>query len=246
MAEPLRQRLKIQGLLLLYVGNLETYQGIDLLLESFALVRQWQPDLEADLVIIGGQAADIEAYQTLAQHLSIEQRVHFLGARPIEHLAGYLQQADILVSPRIKGKNTPMKLYSYLDSGRAVLATDLPTHTQLLTEEVACLAEPTADKFAQGLLRLAGDTALRAQLGKAGQALIAAQFSYDVFTQKLNGLFDWLTHRVEKDYQARQVAPQPPQDFELLRKMFSSRKYLPLSRLNPGKRLKRKAPTHKG
>ena len=36
-----------------------------------------------------------------------------------------MAQADVLISPRIKGVNTPMKIYSYLDSGRCVLATDL-------------------------------------------------------------------------------------------------------------------------
>jgi len=196
MPEPLRQQLNLKGLVILYVGNLEAYQGINLLLESFALARQ-QPDLAADLVIIGGQSADIEIYLERAQRLQIAAAVHFLGPRPLQDLAGYLQQADILVSPRIKGKNTPMKLYSYLDSGRAVLATDLPTHTQLLTPQVAYLAAPTPPAFAAGLLRLIKDAALRQQLGAAGRELIATQFSYEVYTRKVNGLFDWLAQRVE-------------------------------------------------
>lgn len=197
MPEPLRQCLNLKGLLILYVGNLEAYQGIDLLLESFALARQQQSGLAADLVIIGGQPADIATYRERVQQLQITAAVHFLGPRPIEDLAGYLQQADVLVSPRIKGKNTPMKLYSYLDSGRAVLATDLPTHTQLLTSQVAYLAAPTPAAFATGLLRLIDDPDLRQQLGAAGRELIATQFSYEVYTRKVNGLFDWLAQRVE-------------------------------------------------
>ena len=45
-----------------------------------------------------------------------------------------LLAADVLVSPRLKGLNTPMKIYSYLDSGSAVLATRLRTHTQVLDD----------------------------------------------------------------------------------------------------------------
>ena len=60
-------------------------------------------------------------------------------------LASLLAQADVLVSPRTRGNNTPMKIYSYLDAGRAVLATDLPTHTQVLTPECARLAPADPD-----------------------------------------------------------------------------------------------------
>ena len=58
-----------------------------------------------------------------------------------------MAQADVLVSPRTKGANTPMKVYSYLDSGVAVLATRLPTHTQVMNDETALLAEPTPEDF---------------------------------------------------------------------------------------------------
>ena len=60
MQENLRVKLEISGLLLMYVGNLQVYQGIDLLLESFALVLKLA---EVDLVIIGGENSDIQKYQ---------------------------------------------------------------------------------------------------------------------------------------------------------------------------------------
>lgn len=69
--------------------------------------------------------------------------MHFLGAQPVALLSAvYLAQADILVSPRSKGSNTPMKLYSYLASGKPILATNLWTHTQVLTAASAVLTEP--------------------------------------------------------------------------------------------------------
>ncbi|NET59845.1 MAG: glycosyltransferase family 4 protein [Symploca sp. SIO2E6] len=186
----LRAELGINNLLLMYVGNLETYQGIDLLLESFALTLQQHNQL--DLVIIGGETSDIHKYQNLARHLGIWDNVHFLGAKPVEHLAMYLSQADMLVSPRTQGKNTPMKLYSYLDSGKALLATDLPTHTQVVDSQVAMLAEPNAEAFSEGMLRLAADQNLRLRLGCAGKHLIEQKHTYTAFSKKLTGLYDWL------------------------------------------------------
>ena len=120
----LKSAYNIAGPLLMYVGNLERYQGIDLLLDSFKLTLAHAA--EARLVIIGGASEHITRYRQRARQLGVDMCVYFVGKRPVEDLAYYLAQADILVSPRIQGDNTPMKLYSYLDSGKALLATDLP------------------------------------------------------------------------------------------------------------------------
>jgi len=193
-AEDLRRELGIGGPMMMYVGNLESYQGIDLLLESFALALRRRG--QAQLVIIGGKDTDIEAYQAKARSLGLNGRVHFLGPKPVERLADYLAQADILVSPRIKGQNTPMKVYSYLDSGKALLATNLPTHTQVLDERVALLADPSPEMFSKGVLRLVEDDRLRERLGLAGQQLIAERHTYSIFQQNLNALYDWLAIRL--------------------------------------------------
>ncbi|HCF25736.1 MAG TPA: glycoside hydrolase [Cyanobacteria bacterium UBA11049] len=209
MPDNLRSKLNISGLLLMYVGNLEAYQGIALLLESFALVLKLN---RVDLVIIGGETSDIEKYQKQACDLKIDRQVHFLASKPVEDLGAYLSQADILVSPRIKGKNTPMKIYSYLDSGKAVLATSLPTHTQILNSQVAMLAEPSAEKFSKAMLCLMKDETLRQKLGKAGKKLIEENFSYAAFNKRLNDLFDWLQTEIEQEYNLvvnTAVSPKP-------------------------------------
>ncbi|MGJ3247047.1 MAG: glycosyltransferase family 4 protein [Elainellaceae cyanobacterium] len=192
--DDLRQTLDVSGLLIMYVGNLEPYQGIDLLLDSFALVLR--ESVNVDLVIIGGKSSDIQAYRNKSKSLGIGASVHWLGAKPVEQLQDYLSQADILVSSRIKGINTPMKLYSYLGSGKATLVTDLPTHTQLVDQTVAMLALPNPKDFAQAMLSLISDAALREQLGKAGKTLIEENFSHAAFTNRLNSLLDWLESEV--------------------------------------------------
>ena len=187
----LKAELGISGLILMYVGNLEEYQGIDLLLESFVRVVCQEPLV--NLVIIGGERSDIRKYAEKAQVLGIDRKVHFLGTKPIDTLATYLAQADILVSPRIKGQNTPMKLYSYLHSGKAIVATDLPTHTQVLSNETAVLTEPVPEAYAKGLLRLIGDETIRYELGMAGKRQVEEKFGYPAFSKKWNGLYDWLS-----------------------------------------------------
>jgi glycosyltransferase involved in cell wall biosynthesis len=196
--EYLRELLsRPDNLIVMYVGNLEAYQGIDLLLQGFALAAQATPGV--DLFVIGGEAVDIHAYTKQAAALGLAKRVHFLGPRPVQALSYYLSQADILASPRIMGKNTPMKIYSYLGSGKAVIATNLETHTQVLTTQIALLVEPYPQAFADGLLALVQDSALRQALGAAGQQMIRENFSLSAFRQRAHSLLDWVQAKVTAD-----------------------------------------------
>jgi glycosyltransferase involved in cell wall biosynthesis len=178
----------------MYIGNLAAYQGIDLLLESFALVQKRTS--ATDLAIVGGDAADIQKYQRKSRRLGIADKVHFVGQQPLAYLGEYVAQADILVSPRLKGTNTPMKVYSYLHSGKPILATDLPSHTQVLDPQVAMLVKPGSEDFARAMLTLLENPTLRLRLGLAGRRLVEERYTYPVFRQKVNELFDWLAVEV--------------------------------------------------
>ena len=177
-----------EAVLLLYIGNLERYQGMDLLLESFAQVAGACPD--ACLVVIGGQSEHIKFYQAKAAASGVGERVCFLGPRPVSALNDYLLQADVLLSPRIKGNNTPMKIYSYLHSGVAILATALPTHTQVLSDEVAKLALPEKEAFAEAMRDLIQSPMERRRIGEAARKLAEEKYTFDRFRETLNGIYD--------------------------------------------------------
>src|SRR5690606_77012 len=176
------------GPIAMYVGNLEKYRGIDLLLEAFQRVLAEEP--AANLVIVGGDEVRIRHYSGLARRLGAEGRVHFLGPRPLPQLGDYLRQADVVVSPRITGTNTPMKIYSYLDSGRPVVATRLPTHTQVLDDEIACLVDPKPADLADGLLRLFRDAELRTELARRARERFQREFSPEVFRARSVRVYD--------------------------------------------------------
>jgi glycosyltransferase involved in cell wall biosynthesis len=173
--------------LFLYVGNLEQYQGVGLLLESFAEALGTVPT--AQLTIIGGMPEDIERYRKRVEALGLQDKVHFLGPRPISHLSGYLSQADVLVSPRLGGNNTPMKIYSYLDSGVPILATRLPTHTQVLDDSIACLAPPSPREFGHAMAQLALDRKGRQRLARRAQEKARRDFTPEATRQKLRDFY---------------------------------------------------------
>jgi glycosyltransferase involved in cell wall biosynthesis len=184
--EDLRRELGIEGPIAMYIGNLEPYQGIDLMLESFAHALR---SVDATLVVIGGQPGHISQYQQQARELGIGDRVRLIGPRPVSRLAEYLRQADVLVSPRTKGNNTPMKIYSYLHSGVALLATALPTHTQVLNSEIAELASPDPAGFGQSLAALLEDGDLRAEKSRRAAEFARREHSFESFQESVRELY---------------------------------------------------------
>ncbi|HEX2218457.1 MAG TPA: glycosyltransferase family 4 protein [Gemmatimonadales bacterium] len=171
----------------MYVGNLEHYQGIDLLLEGFRHTLEEMK--QARLVIVGGHEDDIDRYGRRASALGIRQAVHFLGPKPVSQLADLLREADVLVSPRLKGTNTPMKIYSYLDSGTPVLATRLRTHTQVLDERTAYLVDPEPLALGTGLAALLKDPELREGLAARAKDHVRREFTPEAAARKLDAFY---------------------------------------------------------
>jgi glycosyltransferase involved in cell wall biosynthesis len=195
---------KTSGPIAMYVGNLQRYQGIDLLLEAFQYTARELP--EARLVVIGGDDKSLAVYRRRCGELGIADNVCFLGPRPVERLGAYLRRATVLVSPRIHGENTPMKVYSYLDSGRPVLATRLPTHTQVLTDDVARLVEPEPEPMGRALAELLRDPGLQERLAAAARDLTQREFTPQAFEGKLLHFYDLIEERIREERRDGQTA----------------------------------------
>ena len=95
-----------------YVGSFASYQGIDLLFESIPAAVKAAPELR--FAIVGGTPEQIAARTAQMRAAGCEDRVSFVGKIPPDELPCWLAASDILLSPRIQGLNTPLKLLDYL------------------------------------------------------------------------------------------------------------------------------------
>jgi glycosyltransferase involved in cell wall biosynthesis len=167
---------------ILYTGTLEKYQGIELLLRSAAIVSKAVP--AARYVIVGGTSEQVERFRRLAGRIGVDKHVHFVGQRPLREMPCYMALADVLVSPRIEGTHTPLKLYTYLRSGKPILATGILSHTQVLSPAIAMLVPATLQGLAQGALALLQDAGSAGELGKRGRHFASEYYNWDVFLEK--------------------------------------------------------------
>jgi glycosyltransferase involved in cell wall biosynthesis len=167
--------------IVLYTGTFEAYQGLDLLLEAMALVRRRRPEVR--LLLAGGKPDQVDREKQRARQLGIDDVVRFAGERPASEIPAYLMASDVLVSPRSKGTNTPLKIYQYLRSGKPIVATRLLTHTQVLSDETAILTGASPAEFADGILS-ALDPARAAAVGRRARQLADSKYSYDAYLER--------------------------------------------------------------
>ena len=168
--------------LALYTGTFEAYQGVDMLIDAAAVVARRRPD--ARVLVVGGEPAQVESAKARAQAAGAGAIMIFTGQQPAKEIPGFIQACDVLVSPRIRGTNTPLKIYSYLRSGKPIVATNLLTHTQVLTPEIAKLADPAADSFAAAILDLIDRPAERARLSGAARAVAQEKYSRETYMKR--------------------------------------------------------------
>jgi glycosyltransferase involved in cell wall biosynthesis len=165
----------------LYTGTFEPYQGLELLFAAVPHVHRQRPDVR--FVLVGGKPDQIARAESHATALGASGLI-FTGEQPSEVIPDFLDAADVLVSPRRSGTNTPLKIYQYLRSGRAIVATRLLTHTQVLSDDVAILTEPTPEDFARGILHAINDAAASRRLGDAARRLADTRYTYEAYLQR--------------------------------------------------------------
>jgi len=168
--------------IVLYTGTFEPYQGIDLLIASAEQVLRFHTDVL--FLLVGGNPDQVQYYKERVSQLGLSKYFHFTGSRPPEEIPIFVKVSQVLVSPRTTGTNTPLKIYSYLESGKPIVATRLPTHTQVLNPDVAVLVEPDPVAFAQGLLILFENPLLGRKLGEEARKLFEDRYSFEKFVYK--------------------------------------------------------------
>ncbi|MCC6220036.1 MAG: glycosyltransferase [Deltaproteobacteria bacterium] len=197
--------------LMLYTGNLASYQGIEFLIRAFANYCSRQSETACDkqkkrvvLAIVGGGTEEertLLSYMALAQKLGVADDVRFLGFKPSSEVPHYLQVADILVSPRLSGSNTPLKIYSYMAAEKPILASRILSHTQVLSDECSYLFDLDEESFCEALTQSLDSSAIafarRKQLIQKSKELVETRFGFANFRQALYELYKPIMHLVD-------------------------------------------------
>jgi len=173
---------------ILYAGTFEAYQGIDVLVRAFAVVAAKRPD--ARLWLVGGTDAQVRRVRELVTELGLTDVCVLTGVVPKAQALRYTADAAILVSPRLHGTNTPLKIYEQLASGKPLVATRIWSHTQVLDEKVCYLVDPEPQSMADGLLLALADLGRTTERPQNARALYEREYARPVYEGKIRRLLE--------------------------------------------------------
>ncbi len=181
-----------QGRRLVFAGNLAAYQGVDLLLQTFSIVRRRLSDVR--LMILTD--SDFKEFVPLAKSLGIDAAIDVHNPGYLK-LPGYLHSADVLLNPRPACDGIPQKLLNYMAAGRPIVS--FAGSGKILEHEHTGLlaAEGDVPAFAAAVLRLFAQPEFAARLGVNAQALAMKEYGWGQVAVKVEAVYEsaMINHR---------------------------------------------------
>jgi glycosyltransferase involved in cell wall biosynthesis len=183
--------------LVLYVGHLYPWKGVDVLLRALAQL----PHVRG--LIVGGHPAeeDLQRLQALGGELGLTDRVRFTGQVPRDRVPQLLEQADVVVMPHTstplsERHASPLKLFEYMAAGRPIVASDLQAVREVLRDgENSCLvraADP--DALASGIAKVLSDVDASERIARTAFS-DASDYTWDRRAERLESLLEQAMRR---------------------------------------------------
>ena len=174
-AEPLCPSLTNSRPMLLYLGSLHPWKGVEVLIEAMRRVEH------AELRIVGGSEQRRRELTALSRSRGVSDRVVLNGpVAPAQRFA-VIAGADICLLPLTRTSiasryTSPLKLFEYMAAGKAIVTSDLPSVREVIEPGVHALTAQPEDpeSFAQAIHTLLMDAELCARLGAAARARVEA------------------------------------------------------------------------
>ncbi|MEK7138174.1 MAG: glycosyltransferase family 4 protein [Patescibacteria group bacterium] len=131
-----------------YAGTISQLKGINYVLTAARILP------EVSFVLIGPVSSEFT-------HRVLLSNVKFFGRVEQKDLPGILQSADVLLLPHPRGEysQSPMKLFEYMASGVPIVASRLPSISEVLNDKNAVLVEPESGRaLVDGIKKILDDT----------------------------------------------------------------------------------------
>jgi len=176
--------LPADGPIAVFLGILNRYQGIDLLLEVVRIIRERGVALH---FLVMGFPED--RFRRLAEEAGIADRVTFTGRVDYRDAARLLSAGDVALSPKISLSEANGKLFNYMACGLPVVAFDSPVNREILGDTGIYARFGDAVDFADRLEALVRDGELRRNLAARVRQRAEREHSWDARGKELEEIY---------------------------------------------------------
>ncbi|MCM2357631.1 MAG: glycosyltransferase family 4 protein [Geobacteraceae bacterium] len=186
--------LPLEGPVAVFLGVLNRYQGVDLLLEAIRILREKGSPVR--FLVMGFPE---EKYRRLAEQLGLGEAVTFTGRVDYAKAPLFLSAGDIALSPKISRTEANGKLFNYMACGLPTVVFDTPINREILGDAGVYAAYGDPADLAAKIEALAGDGAQRERLAARMVGMAAAEHSWQARGMRLLELYRLLLSRQGKN-----------------------------------------------
>ncbi|MBD3387509.1 MAG: glycosyltransferase [Candidatus Altiarchaeales archaeon] len=168
--------------LVLFVGRLVPYKGVDVLLEAFSKILG---HVTARLIIIGSGELDGEL-KAKASNLGLEDHVNFRSEVGDGLLPKYYMACDLLVLPSVTRQEAfGLVLVEAMACGKPVISSDF-SGMPYVVGDAGLLVEPgNPERLANAILRILSDDSYAENLGSKAVKRVGELFTRDVVCERI-------------------------------------------------------------
>jgi len=186
-----------------YAGSAVAYEGLELLLEALAKLKQANKDF---IFVLVGDGKVIDDIKAKAQKLDIESYCRFTGRVPFEQVPGYLSCMDIMPVPRLSSAVTEMvsalKPFEAMAMGKAVVLSDVSPHKIMAGEggRARLFNKDSVGSLVDALGSLIANPKERVRMGKAARRWIEQERTWNQVTATYCAALGDLRQRFQADH----------------------------------------------
>jgi glycosyltransferase involved in cell wall biosynthesis len=168
-----------------FMGLLETYQGVDIMFEAFREVHHQIPDVQ--FIVIG--YPNIEKYRELVASYGLEKRVFFLGKKRYCECPDYLALGQIAVAPKVSLAEGDGKLYDYMAMGLPTVAFDRLISREIMADCGLYAVFKDSFDLAQKILYLLRYRETAELFSKKARQRAVKYLSYNIMAKKISDFY---------------------------------------------------------
>lgn len=173
-----------------FLGLLNRYQGVDLLLDVIAILKQ--RGVRVHFLLMGFPE---EKYRSKADERDLAGMITFTGRVDYRQAPDYLAAGDLAVSPKISLTEANGKLFNYMACGLPCLVFDTPVNREILAETGSYARFNDPVDYADRLEEMLSDPVGLEDLGGRARGRAVAEHSWKVRGSRLSQLYSTLTAR---------------------------------------------------
>jgi PEP-CTERM/exosortase A-associated glycosyltransferase len=178
-----------------FIGSFYRYEGLDLLIKAFSKIAKKERNVV--LLLVGGGEMEQSLKQQILE-LKLETQIIMPGRIPHDGIPGVYALIDIMAYPRyamrLTNTVTPLKPLEAMAMGKAVVASDVGGHKELIQDEITGILHESGSstKLAECLYRLIKDVEMRKILGKNARRWVLKNRTWERCTQLYDKIYQKL------------------------------------------------------